>query len=216
MWVQSLVGDLRFCKPWSVPPKKETKAGMGQPLIRAQGWPPQLLLPIQTPRAPSSPSLPVAPLVSPSHSGSLYMPRPRLRPVSWKEGGCLDEGTRGQAGTPVWENSFMSPSPTPPPASDLQTCNSRLCWPPGQGDVRWPVVLSLLWGWGWGQGGEGEYTTRLLPAGREPPWEGERCKWNPHASPESQNRLRGWWLHRLRAGTPARRGRWTRTGGGRR
>ena len=34
------------------PPPKETKAGMGHSLIRAQGWPPQLPLHIQTPQGP--------------------------------------------------------------------------------------------------------------------------------------------------------------------
>ena len=33
-------------------PPKETKAGMGHSLIRAQGWPPQLPLHIQTPQGP--------------------------------------------------------------------------------------------------------------------------------------------------------------------
>ena len=109
--------------------------------------PPQLPRPIQTPRAPSLPSLPEASLARPSHSGSLYMPRPLLGPVSWKGGGCLEEGTRGQAGRSEWENSFMSPLPQVIYRPEIPDCAN--IWPHEQGDLQWPLVPRLSWWWKW-------------------------------------------------------------------
>ncbi|KAF6078083.1 hypothetical protein HJG60_009010 [Phyllostomus discolor] len=77
-----------LCWAWCHFIAEDSEAQAGQSPASAQHWPslslkpPQLLLPNQTPRSSSLPSLPKASLASSSHSGSLYMPRPLPGPAS--------------------------------------------------------------------------------------------------------------------------------------
>lgn len=103
--------------------EEESVDQAGRSLARAQSWsslnlrPLQCPRPIQTPKAPSSPSLPEACLASPSQGGSLYMPRPLLGPVSQEAGRVSGGGDK----RPGWQTSTREQLyvPSPPPPNDL-------------------------------------------------------------------------------------------------